>query len=162
METLTAESREIQGEAAKCDDSGVNMTCSDTVDDADTPGTEKDAPNEAAESSLDAVEPTSISSDKKILATLRQSLLPFSDRLDPFAALPIVLDRFQEHLVSFYLLYYPKVTYGFSPRLRPHPVATKFQHSTHHAGMFRSRPCSVSPLSAVIEQICRREGEEGP
>ena len=64
--------------------------------------------------------------EHKILEILRKSLRPFSDRLDPFAALPISLDRFQEHLVSFYLLYYPKVTYGFSPRLQPHPVASNF------------------------------------
>ena len=64
--------------------------------------------------------------EQKILDILRRSLQPFSDRLDPFAALPISLDRFQEHLVSFYLLYYPKVTYGFSPRLQPHPVASNF------------------------------------
>lgn len=64
--------------------------------------------------------------EQKILEILRRSLQPFSDRLDPFAALPISLDRFQEHLVSFYLLYYPKVTYGFSPRLQPHPVASNF------------------------------------
>lgn len=64
--------------------------------------------------------------EQKILQLLRQSLLPFSDRLDPFAALPVSLSRFQEHLVTFYLLYYPKVTYGFSPGLQPHPVATNF------------------------------------
>ena len=69
------------------------------------------------------LEPTN---EQKILQLLRYSLLPFSDRLDPFAALPVTLDRFQEHLVTFYLLYYPKVTYGFSPHLRPHPVATNF------------------------------------
>src|SRR5690348_5516410 len=62
--------------------------------------------------------------EEKILALVRRSLQPFSDRLDPFAALPVNLDRFQEHLVSFYLIYYPRVTYGFSPRLRPHPVAS--------------------------------------
>jgi hypothetical protein len=65
-------------------------------------------------------------SEQKILEILRKSVQPFSDRLDPFAALPISLNRFQEHLVTFYLLYYPRVTYGFSPRLRPHPVASNF------------------------------------
>ena len=64
--------------------------------------------------------------EEKLLAIVRHSVQPFSDRLDPFAALPVTLDRFQEHLISFYLLYYPKATYGFSPRLRPHPVATNF------------------------------------
>ncbi|KIX99103.1 uncharacterized protein Z520_05564 [Fonsecaea multimorphosa CBS 102226] len=64
--------------------------------------------------------------EEKLLAIVRHSVRPFSDRLDPFAALPVNLDRFQEHLISFYLLYYPKATYGFSPRLRPHPVASNF------------------------------------
>ncbi|EXJ56539.1 hypothetical protein A1O7_06883 [Cladophialophora yegresii CBS 114405] len=64
--------------------------------------------------------------EEKLLEIVRHSLRPFSDRLDPFAALPVTLDRFQEHLISFYLLYYPKATYGFSPRLRPHPVASNF------------------------------------
>jgi hypothetical protein len=64
--------------------------------------------------------------EQRILSLLRHSLLPFSDRLDPFAALPVALDRFQEHLVTFYLLHYPKVTYGLSPLLSPHPVATNF------------------------------------
>ncbi|EXJ74397.1 uncharacterized protein A1O5_02693 [Cladophialophora psammophila CBS 110553] len=64
--------------------------------------------------------------EEKLLAIVRHSVQPFSDRLDPFAALPVNLDRFQEHLISFYLLYYPKATYGFSPRLRPHPVASNF------------------------------------
>ncbi|KAH0842174.1 hypothetical protein AYO21_00201 [Fonsecaea monophora] len=64
--------------------------------------------------------------EEKLLAIVRHSVRPFSDRLDPFAALPVSLDRFQEHLISFYLLYYPKATYGFSPRLRPHPVASNF------------------------------------
>lgn len=64
--------------------------------------------------------------EEKLLEIVRHSVQPFSDRLDPFAALPVTLDRFQEHLISFYLLYYPKATYGFSPRLRPHPVASNF------------------------------------
>ena len=64
--------------------------------------------------------------EEKLLEIVRHSVQPFSDRLDPFAALPVNLDRFQEHLISFYLLYYPKATYGFSPRLRPHPVASNF------------------------------------
>ncbi|KAJ9615376.1 hypothetical protein H2200_001451 [Cladophialophora chaetospira] len=64
--------------------------------------------------------------EEKLLEIVRHSVRPFSDRLDPFAALPVNLDRFQEHLISFYLLYYPKATYGFSPRLRPHPVASNF------------------------------------
>jgi hypothetical protein len=64
--------------------------------------------------------------EEKLLEIVRHSVRPFSDRLDPFAALPVTLDRFQEHLISFYLLYYPKATYGFSPRLRPHPVASNF------------------------------------
>ena len=67
-----------------------------------------------------------LSPEQKLLEIVRYSLQPFSDRLDPFAALPVNLDRFQEHLISFYLLYYPKATYGFSPRLRPHPVASNF------------------------------------
>jgi hypothetical protein len=56
----------------------------------------------------------------------RQNLLPCSDKLDPFASLPTSLNRFQEHLISFYLFHYPHATYGFNPRLRPHPVATNF------------------------------------
>ncbi|KAL6250145.1 hypothetical protein RBB50_002446 [Rhinocladiella similis] len=67
-----------------------------------------------------------LSTEQKLLAIVRYSVKPFSDRLDPFAALPVTLDRLQEHLISFYLLYYPKATYGFSPRLRPHPVASNF------------------------------------
>ncbi|KIW38454.1 uncharacterized protein PV06_09415 [Exophiala oligosperma] len=67
-----------------------------------------------------------LSTRQKLLAIVRYSVKPFSDRLDPFAALPVNLDRLQEHLVSFYLLYYPKATYGFSSRLRPHPVASNF------------------------------------
>jgi hypothetical protein len=67
-----------------------------------------------------------MSPEEKLLEIVRHSVQPFSDRLDPFAALPVNLDRFQEHLISFYLLYYPKATYGFSPRLRPHPVASNF------------------------------------
>ncbi|KAK5211842.1 hypothetical protein LTR47_003771 [Exophiala xenobiotica] len=67
-----------------------------------------------------------LTTEQKLLAIVRHSVKPFSDRLDPFAALPVNLDRLQEHLISFYLLYYPKATYGFSPRLRPHPVASNF------------------------------------
>lgn len=78
------------------------------------------------ETLVEDIKTLSSSSQQNILNIVRQSLIPFSDRLDPFAALPVTLDRFQEHLVSFYLLYYPKVTYGFSPRLQPHPVATNF------------------------------------
>jgi hypothetical protein len=58
---------------------------------------------------------------------IRQGLLPCSDRFDPFASLPTNLDRFQEHLISFYLFHYPHATYGFSPRLKPHPVASNFK-----------------------------------
>ena len=58
---------------------------------------------------------------------IRQGLLPCSDRFDPFAALPTNLNRFQEHLISFYLFHYPHATYGFSPRLKPHPVASNFK-----------------------------------
>jgi hypothetical protein len=58
---------------------------------------------------------------------IRQNLLPCSDRFDPFAALPTNLNRFQEHLISFYLFHYPHATYGFSPRLKPHPVASNFK-----------------------------------
>jgi hypothetical protein len=56
----------------------------------------------------------------------RQNLLPCSDKFDPFASLPTSLNRFQEHLISFYLFHYPHATYGFNPRLKPHPVATNF------------------------------------
>jgi len=58
---------------------------------------------------------------------IRQNLLPCSDKFDPFAALPTNLNRFQEHLISFYLFHYPHATYGFSPRLKPHPVASNFK-----------------------------------
>ena len=61
-----------------------------------------------------------------VSAYLRQNLLPCSDKFDPFAALPTNLNRFQEHLISFYLFHYPHATYGFSSRLKPHPVATNF------------------------------------
>ena len=92
---------------------------------------EKGDQENAITSSRDLVPSSSTTSkegtpEQKILSLLRQSILPFSDRLDPYAALPVHLDRLQEHLVSFYLLHYPKVTYGFSPLLRPHPVATNF------------------------------------
>jgi hypothetical protein len=59
-------------------------------------------------------------------AYLRQNMLPCSDKFDPFASLPTNLNRFQEHLISFYLFHYPHATYGFNPRLKPHPVATNF------------------------------------
>lgn len=59
-------------------------------------------------------------------AYLRQNLLPCSDKFDPFASLPANLNRFEGQLVSFYLFHYPHATYGFSPRLQPHPVASNF------------------------------------
>lgn len=59
-------------------------------------------------------------------AYLRQNLLPCSDKLDPFASLPINVNRFQEQLINFYLFQYPHATYGFNPSLKPHPVATNF------------------------------------
>jgi hypothetical protein len=61
-----------------------------------------------------------------VSAYIRQNLFPCSDKFDPFAALPTNLNRFQEHLISFYLFHYPHATYGFSPRLKPHPVASNF------------------------------------
>ncbi|KIX01522.1 uncharacterized protein Z518_09248 [Rhinocladiella mackenziei CBS 650.93] len=78
-----------------------------------------------------------LSPEQKILEIVRHSIRPFSDRLDPFAALPVNLDRMQEHLVSFYLLYYPKATYGFSPRLRPHPVASNFSIALNTPACFQ-------------------------
>jgi hypothetical protein len=64
--------------------------------------------------------------EAKLLEIVRYSVQPFSDRLDPFASLPCQLNRLQEHLISFYLLYYPRATYLLSPRLKPHPVHTNF------------------------------------
>jgi hypothetical protein len=61
--------------------------------------------DDAAASGVHLIDAKPATPDQKILALLQQSLLPFSDRLDPFAALPVNLDRFEEHLVSFYLLY---------------------------------------------------------
>ena len=49
-----------------------------------------------------------------------------SDKLEPFEALPIVLSKFTESLVSFYLLQYPKQIYVFNQNLNPHPVYTNF------------------------------------
>ena len=59
-------------------------------------------------------------------AYLRNSILPLTDKLDPFAVLPVNLTRFQEHLVRFYLYQYPNATYGFSTKLQPHPTAINF------------------------------------
>jgi hypothetical protein len=50
-----------------------------------------------------------------------------SNRLDPFASLPVNLSSFEECLINFYLSYYPQIAYGFSPILKPHPVATSFE-----------------------------------
>ncbi|KAK5958904.1 hypothetical protein OHC33_000749 [Knufia fluminis] len=77
------------------------------------------------------------SAGRDALEFVKYSLEPFSDRLDPFAQLPVVLDRFQEHLVSFYLLYYPKVTYGLSAQLKPHPVATNFSIAVNNPPNFQ-------------------------
>jgi hypothetical protein len=44
--------------------------------------------------------------EAKLLEIVRYSVQPFSDKLDPFASLPCQLNRLQEHLISFYLLYY--------------------------------------------------------
>lgn len=71
------------------------------------------------------------------LELVRYSLEQFSDKLDPFAQLPVALDRFQEHLISFYLLYYPKVTYGLSAQLKPHPVATSFSIDVNNPPNFQ-------------------------
>jgi len=77
------------------------------------------------------------STGRDVLSFVRYSLEPFSDKLDPFAQLPVALDRFQEHLVSFYLLDYPKVTYGLSPHLKPHPVATNFSIAINNPPNFQ-------------------------
>jgi len=77
------------------------------------------------------------SPEQDALEFVRYSVEQFSDKLDPFAQLPVSLDRFQEHLVSFYLLYYPKVTYGLSARLKPHPVATNFSIAVNNPPNFQ-------------------------
>lgn len=58
----------------------------------------------------------------------QRKILPrdVSDKLEPFEAMPVPLDRFAEALVSFYLLQYPKATYVFNQNLNPHPVYTNF------------------------------------
>src|SRR4051794_5235051 len=56
-----------------------------------------------------------------------QDVLPISDDLDPFAALPTKLGRFEGHLITFYLQHYPKMIYGLSPNPKPHPVTSNFQ-----------------------------------
>lgn len=104
-------------------------------DDHRPPPAEKDEQQESAKSRPKSFR--DLTREQKILAIVRHSVRPFSDRLDPFAALPVNLDRFQEHLVSFYLLYYPKATYGFSPRLRPHPVASNFSIALNTPACFQ-------------------------
>jgi hypothetical protein len=68
--------------------------------------------------------------ERKLLQKRAQQrkILPrdVSDRLEPFGAMPVPLDRFAEALVSFYLLQYPKATYVFNQNLNPHPVYTNF------------------------------------
>ena len=101
-------------------------SCNDLQEATKASDSTEDALKKVAGSADQVIDSKILTSDQKILTVLRESLLPFSDKLDPFAALPVHLDRFQEHLVQFYLLYYPQVTYGFSPRLRPHPIETNF------------------------------------
>ncbi len=67
----------------------------------------------------------------------RYTLQACSDMFDPFSAMPIQLNRFQEHLISFYLYHYPHATYGFSIRLRPHPVATNFKIALNNPACFQ-------------------------
>jgi hypothetical protein len=68
--------------------------------------------------------------ERKLLQKRAQQrkILPrdVSDKLEPFEAMPVPLDRFAEALVSFYLLQYPKATYVFNQNLNPHPVYTNF------------------------------------
>ena len=52
-----------------------------------------------------------------------------SNKLDPFATLPISLNKFQEGLLRWYLFRYPFAQYGFNPHLFPHPVHTNFRIS---------------------------------
>jgi len=47
----------------------------------------------------------SSSPEQEALEFVRYSLEQFSEKLDPLAQLPVLLDRFQEHLASFCLLY---------------------------------------------------------
>lgn len=97
-----------------------------TIEPKSTPPADKRQNEAAKKRKLPAKAFKDLTPNEKLLEIVRHSVRPFSDRLDPFAALPVTLGRFQEHLISFYLLYYPKATYGFSPRLRPHPVASNF------------------------------------
>jgi len=49
-----------------------------------------------------------------------------------------MLNRFQEHLLSFYLQAYPLLIYGMSPRLKPHPVATNFSIAINNPPNFQA------------------------
>lgn len=86
---------------------------------------------------LDRGNNESSSAEREALEIARYSLEHFSDKLDPFAQLPIVLDRFQEHLVNFYLRYYPTVTYGMSQALKPHPVSVNFSIAINNPPNFQ-------------------------
>ncbi|KAK5074149.1 hypothetical protein LTR64_006705 [Lithohypha guttulata] len=77
-------------------------------------------------------------SEQQAFEVARCSLEQFSDRLDPFAQLPVMLNRFQEHLLSFYLQAYPLLIYGMSPRLKPHPVATNFSIAINNPPNFQA------------------------
>jgi len=65
---------------------------------------------EEAEEDEEEVVPADPDEPRPLVAAFayqRQNLLPCSDKLDPFASLPASLNCFQEHLISFYLFYYP-------------------------------------------------------
>jgi hypothetical protein len=90
---------------------------------------QKNKEKTVAEEEEEEVVPADPDEPRRLVAAFayqRQNLLPCSDKFDPFASLPTSLTRFQEHLISFYLFHYPHATYGFNPRLKPHPVATNF------------------------------------
>ena len=65
----------------------------------------------------------------RLQGSATQTLTKCSNKLDPFAALPVSLNKFQEGLLRFYLFRYPYAQYGFSPQLKPHPVFTNFNIS---------------------------------
>ena len=84
-------------------------------------------------------------------------LTAMSDRLDPFSSLPEpYLSKGEEFLIKFYLLQYPQVTYGFSQRLHPHPVATNFSIALDYSACFQV----ILARSALYRMTLRRYGTE--
>jgi Fungal specific transcription factor domain len=82
------------------------------------------------------IEEWSRRSPAELTAYVRSNLQPVSDALDPFNTLPTRLDTFKEHLISFYLLVYPRTAYGFSSKLTPGPVGKSFGIGLTSPGTF--------------------------